>query len=158
MQATKFESEELRRERLIDHAAGVYGHAANYDNVIIVAGYVAFFALWQGVAADVTPQARLLTCAGMGVSLLIYIGWTIAQMLVRQNFEHERADILSIADTSEFHRLWEDNSRRHKIAELRLIRFWPYTFVPTVILGVGSALTLTWNAFAAAFGLPQLGW
>lgn len=45
------------RDRLIQYHHDVYGTASAYDNAVMIAGYVAFFALWSGVYSDIPHGA-----------------------------------------------------------------------------------------------------
>lgn len=152
------EHQKTVRERRIQHAADVYGHASTYDNAIVLAGYAAFFGLWAGVADDVGPLSRLITASLMGLSLLCYIAWHLIQMLTRQRFEAERADTFTYEDDApRFNAAWEDIAARYDRAHLRHMRFWLPLFVPSVFLGFVAGLVLVYDCAAGATGLPRVG-
>lgn len=143
---------ELVRDRAIKYAADVYGHASAYDNAIVIAGYAAFFALWAGVAEDVSRNCRLVTATLMGVSLLLYITWHVMQMLTRQRFEFARAETFAFADDAvRFNAEWEKIEQRQAIAQQQVMRFWLPIFVPTLALGIIGGLTLAYNTLATMF-------
>lgn len=130
----------------------MYGHASAYDNAIIIAGYAAFFALWAGVAEDVSRNCRLVTVALMGVSLLLYITWHVMQMLTRQRFESARANTFAFSDdATRFNAEWERIDQQHSIAQMKVMRFWLPIFVPTLGLGIIGGMTLAYNALATMF-------
>lgn len=153
------ESEDRRlRERFVALSSEAYGQAAAYDNAIIVAGYAAFFALWSGSAGDITRLARVTTLALMGISLLLYITWHMIQMLTRQSFDRERAAAFAFQnDFQKFDELWKDVERRRGIGLQRVLRFWPYIFIPSLVSGFAGAAVLTYSALSVVLGLPQLG-
>ncbi|MCW2390958.1 hypothetical protein [Sphingobium sp. B11D3A] len=152
----KLQHHQAVREKRIQHAADTYGHAAAYDNAVVIAGYAAFFALWAGTNGDLDPFARLLTVALMGISLLCYIIWQVSQMLTRQNFEFQRADVFRYEENArQFNEEWEAVARRHAIAQQKIIRCWPYFFLPSVVFGLAAGGLLVYNALAGAFGWPQ---
>lgn len=151
------EHQKLIRDRLIQHASDTYGYAATYDNAVVIAGYAAFFALWAGAASDIERFARLATVAIMGISLILYICWQFLQMLTRQRFEHKRAGIFDhAADPARFNTEWIENEQAHGIAQMQVMRFWPFFFLPSAVLGLLAGIILAYNALAAAFGWPQL--
>jgi hypothetical protein len=143
------------RDRFIQYHADVYGYAQQYDNTIVLAGYAAFFGLWAGVHNDVTQLARLVTVMLMGTSLIFYIAWHLLQMITRQKYEFRRADLFSFAsDLQRFNKAWEDNQKEAALAQAKIIRLWPFIFVPSVALGFLGGIILTWNAAMAALNIP----
>lgn len=151
------EHQEMVQNKLIKLTSELYGHAAAYDNAIIIAGYAAFFALWSGVSGQLSPFCRLITVALMGTSLMFFIGWQIACMLTRQHFDRQRAKNFSFAnEPKRFNEAWIDTERRAQIAGQRILRFYPFTLTPSVALGFAAGITLAYNALAIAFGWPQL--
>ena len=146
------------RDKLIKLHHDVYSGAAAYDNGVILAGYVAFFALWSGINDDVSSLCRLVTVALMGASLICYIAWHILQMLTRQRFEFKFAEVFNsaVADPQRFNREWNDAAQRQQIAMARLMRFWPFLFVPAVVLGLLGGGVLTYNALAVILTWPEL--
>lgn len=145
------------RDKLIELHSKTYSTAAAYDNAVILAGYVAFFALWGGVQADVSSVCRLVTVGLMGISLTCYIGWQVLQMLTRQWFEWKCAAIFKMAnDPARFNAEWIKAAQDYDIAAARLLRFWPFLFVPALISGFAAATTLSYNALALILEWPQL--
>jgi hypothetical protein len=145
------------RDKLIEIHSKTFSTAAAYDNAVMLGGYVAFFALWGGVQQSVTPMCRLLTAGLMAVSLMCYIAWQILQMLTRQFYEFRCAAILKNAhDPVKFNADWLKAGKDFEITGARLMRFWPFLFVPAVLFGFAGAGTLAYNALAVALGWPQL--
>lgn len=145
------------RDKLIELHTEAFSSAAAYDNAVILAGYVAFFALWAGSAQDVSQLARLVTVSLMGMSLMFYIAWHIMQMLTRQRYEWKLAEAFNFADDPQrFNRMWTETSQKQQIATARLMRFWPWIFVPAVVLGFLAGGILSYNAVAVILHWPQL--
>lgn len=103
--------------------------------VIVLAGYAAFFALWSTMAPAIPTKAMLGTGALMIVSVITFIGWTIAglvltkvtterTMLVYRDGPVDFLDRIRDADAKNF-------SERH-----RLMRWWK----PVVGVAGGTAL------------------
>lgn len=145
------------RDKLIDLHGKTFSTAAAYDNAVMLGGYVAFFALWGGVEQSLPQVCRLLTVGLMSISLMCYIGWNIMQMLTRQFYEFQCASILKNAnDPPRFNAEWVKAGQDFEIKSARLMRFWPFLFVPAVVLGFTAAGLIGYNALAVAFDWPQL--
>ena len=144
--------------RLLRFTEESWGKAAAYDTAITVAGYGAFFALWSGVAKDVTPVTRAVTAALIGVSVLLYVGWHILLMLARH--WHDKALVgVTSSDLAldEMLRNWSEIEQRQRTTLLWIQGyFWRPVFGGAVVTGVAGAFTLIYNCLAAATGLPQL--
>lgn len=145
------------RDKLIRLSAETYSAAANYDNVVIIAGYAAFFTLWAGTSGDLPRVCRLVTVALMGASLLFYISWHMLQMLTRQYHEFKRAAVFKFMNSpAKFNSEWVKAAQAQDVATNKILRFWIWLFVPSVALGFAGGIVLTYNALAAAFGWPVL--
>jgi hypothetical protein len=149
------EHQKVVRDRIITLNSQVFGAAATYDQVIVLAGYAAFFALWSGVAKDVSHTLRLAAVALMGISLMLYIAWTVMQMITRQRYEYERAALFAFAqDAPRFNQAWVETDARAGSAQMKLLRWWPWIFVPSLALGVIAGAVLTYSALAGLFSWP----
>ena len=149
--------EEEIRDRLVKLQSEIFSGATAYDNGVILAGYVAFFALWAGTVKDVSHLCRLLSVALMGGSLLCYVTWHVVQMLTRQRFEWKMSAVFKFAgDPVRFNREWMKTAQEQEIATVRLMRFWPWLFIPALTLGFMAGGVLTYNALAVILGWPQL--
>jgi hypothetical protein len=88
---------------------------------------------------------------------MCYIAWQILQMLTRQFYEFRCAAILKNAhDPVKFNADWLKTGKDFEITGARLMRFWPFLFVPAVLFGFAGAGTLAYNALAVALGWPHL--
>jgi hypothetical protein len=135
-----------RRLKLVDEA---YGKAAAYDTAITVAGYGAYFALWSGVAHDVGAVVRNGSAALMGVSLLLYIGWTMLGMLTRHRYDEEFvASIQRTQPVADAILEWDAVERKKQKAQLGLQRWWAPVYGSSVISGVLGALLLVFGCLA----------
>jgi hypothetical protein len=145
------------QEKLIQLIAETYSHASAYDNVIIVAGFAGFFALWGGTAEDIERFPRLVTVALMAAALLLYVTWHMLQMLTRQRFEHKRSEAFTLVeDSAAFNARVVELDRRQGVAFQKILRLWPFIFVPSLCFGFSAGGLLGYSALAAAFGWPQL--
>jgi hypothetical protein len=151
------EHQRFVREKLIQLLTETYSHASAYDNVIIVAGFAGFFALWGGTAEDIQRFPRLVTVVLMAAALLLYVTWHMLQMLTRQRFEHKRSEAFSLVeDAAAFNARVVDIDREQGVAFQKIYRLWPFIFVPSLFFGFSAGGLLAFSALAAAFGWPQL--
>lgn len=142
-------------ERRLRFAESAWDKASTYDAAITVAGYAAFFALWSQVAGDVSPAARTLIAALLGVSLLLYIGWAILLMLTRHWHDREFAALIGTErQPIEAINAWDSIERRRNRALLRVQRFWWPVFGTSALAGMGGGLLLIYSCLARTFGLP----
>jgi hypothetical protein len=153
---------ELLKERYIEFHSALFSSTSKYDNAVILGGFAAFFALWAGTAGDIPRFARLITVALMGLSLMVYIGVTVGQMLLRQfHVEWKRGDVFEkyASDAVAFNKEWAkiDKSYNEKLG--KLLRPFVMGFWVSLGSGFAAGLLLTYSALAVAFGWPVLvGW
>jgi hypothetical protein len=149
--------EKAVRDKIIDYHQIVVSSTSAYDNTVILAGYAAFFTLWVGVNHDVSSMCRLVTVSLMGLSLILYLGWQISQMIIRQMFEFQKADLFSISgDAEQFNLQWSQLDIAHAHAQAKIVRLWPWVFVPSLVLGLSAAIVLSYNTLAVIMEWPQL--
>lgn len=96
---------------------------------------------------------RTATVALMGVSLLLYIGWTIASMLARHRYDFEFSSAMrSDGDLLREMNDWDAVERKKIKGMISLQRWWPAVFYTSFATGVGGASVLIFGSALAAFG------
>lgn len=137
-----------RSEKALDWAvsvqAALFDKASTYNNVVLTLGYAGFFAIWSMVSAHLEKTENAFIGASLGLSLLLFICWTLLNsFLFTLNIRHYALIAGTEFDT------YEDELEAHKKAEdkvnravLRLQRFWPLVFALTVITGLAPGLVL----------------
>jgi hypothetical protein len=103
------QSEFLEQQRR--HLGETFKHASSYANVIVLAGYAAFFALWTSAQAYLHPQLASLTALLMTVSCSIFVLWTVGGMVLTATSLAGYDEALSDSDPQEAH-------RRHEIKRI----------------------------------------
>lgn len=85
------ESEKQKRlaqekEQIIDVVtkimAAMFDKAATYTNLIIVAGYAAFFTIWSHTKAFMTRKEMISAALCISISCLLFIIWEITKMIL----------------------------------------------------------------------------
>jgi hypothetical protein len=79
------------------------------------------------------------------------------QMITRQSYEFKRAGVFKhMQDPARFNAEWVGATQAQEVAFQRILRLWPWLFIPSLVLGFGGGIVLTYNALAVALGWPQL--
>lgn len=141
-------------DKYVSAQAEVFAKARDYTNVIIVAGYAAFFGIWAGLVHDVPAWVRLAAGGLMAVSLLLFVSWELLVMHRRVASGARLGAVLKdIAYPADFEAAWDEAVAENARRDLRLARFWPLIFYPTCATGlIGGGIL----GFAALAQLAQL--
>jgi hypothetical protein len=112
----------------------------SYTNLIIVAGYAAFFTFWSTLKNDLPGWLYAISGLLIVLSLLIFIAWEVTKMIWSavslRNIERRLTSRPPEADVI-FKFQQEINA-----FERRINRLWIWFLVPTVTLGLASGLCL----------------
>ncbi len=57
--------------------SALYEKATAYTNVVILAGYVAFFSVWNNMKVYLTKSEMLQSASAVTFSLIVFISWEI---------------------------------------------------------------------------------
>lgn len=116
--------------------------ARHYTNIIMVAGYAAFFALWSSVSKDLDSKERLLIAGLLSISLISFVAWEIAKSYVTMM----QSDLISTAiwkstSRSDLAGSVENLERNISLQDQKLQSFWPLSYFTSVSTGLtGGAL------------------
>ena len=77
----RHETHEKRIEETTKLLSALYDRAAAYTNLIIVAGYAGFFAVWGSVKSDLSKSEMLASAFCLSFSLMVFVFWEILVML-----------------------------------------------------------------------------
>ena len=142
-------SRDARLNRLVARHGEVMGKARDYTNIIIVAGYVAFFTLWAGIADDLDVLVRCLTAGLLGLSLVVFVGWEIAGMVIRVIAERPFGEL---DPTDHYPGDFEERWDRAMAVSIRMqrqyITAWPWVLGVSAGPGLAGGALLAGAAFA----------
>jgi len=120
-------------KEIITHS---YTSGVNYINVIIVAGYVLFFAVWKSMKADLSKILMLSSCLCVLVSVLLFIISEIHKMvstaMFYRRFFTKFKDQLPPTFVDDYKKESQEYNRC-------MFHVWLSFFVPTVIFGLLGA-------------------
>lgn len=131
-------------ERAVSAQALLFDKAASYNNVVLTLGYAGFFAIWNIVSNQLKPAENAVIGLSLGISLGIFISWTILisvllTLKVRRYAVIAGTEFNTLSDEIEAHKQAEDKAKR---ASFRLQRFWPFVFFDTVLTSLFPGLLL----------------
>ncbi len=115
------------------------GHATNYTNLIMVAGYAGFFAFWSTLAGKI-PAWLFSTCGLLiTISLTLFIGWELIKMFWSAKHMRRTQSILAQsrrqATVADYEKAFQEfNAQTQKV--------WMLFLIPSVITGVLAAVML----------------
>ena len=157
----EFESDFLeRREKeiqsiLIDFQSTLFDKSQNYNNIVVTLGYAGFFAIWNYVNDLLVEFDKALIALCLGVSLLVFILWTLLQSQIIASYHRRAAAVLDkeYDDRDTLLKEWNAQQSTNKKTFLKLQKVYPIVFFltagPALIAGIilmvllGSQILLT---------------
>ena len=105
-------------------------------------GYVAFFTLIGALGDTISPEVKRGASLMMIGSVVFFIGFEVYKVLETTLMFRRLAGDLQTAKSAEVLEASEIVNRR---VAFRVMRVWPFVFIPTVFLGFGAAGWLAWE-------------
>ncbi len=119
-----------------------YNSAAAYNNVVLGAGYVGYFATWAFMHDRLTPTTELWTALLVILSLLsfilfeVYKSYYVSQQL--------RGLYAIVADPDHFLQRLLDFEKTRQAIDIRMFKIWAWAFWITLITGLcGSGVLIS---------------
>ena len=73
---------EKRIEAVVRIMAALYDKAAAYTNLVVIAGYAAFFAVWANIKGLLPKREMMYAALFMTISLICFVLWETAKMVM----------------------------------------------------------------------------
>jgi hypothetical protein len=121
-----------------------YSRSAAYTNLILVAGYAAFFTIWKTMKPDLNKVLILSSGLLVLVSALLFVVSEVYGMFARTLHFRKLQKKLAQEPSPTF---VQEVQTAEQEFEAKAFRIWLVVFIPTVLLGVSGGLLL-----AGAFG------
>ena len=139
---------ELREQR--DWASQTAAHAqmfdeiARYSNVVLTLGYAGIFAIWTFVKQDISPFWNYVVAYSTGLSLLIFIGWTLYNTAYLMNLKTNlQAVHAEEHDTlAKKHECLDDAKAENDRKKIALLKPYPFVYWTSTVSGIFSGVTL----------------
>jgi ABC-type multidrug transport system fused ATPase/permease subunit len=126
-------------EAIKEIIAHTYGKAQSYANVIIVAGYAAFFTMWASVKSDLPTIPMLISGLLMTISILLFVITEIITMLSTSRYfrtlQEKLAQMPSLDVLKEIKEAEKQNAQSQ-------YHTWAILFYPSLLTGVISGIIL----------------
>lgn len=142
-----YESAAAYQSRLFEASSG-------YNQVVVLAAYAGFFTIWSTVRQDVPHWLLLISGALMAISLILYVAWTIASMVVMQGNMVRLLGEYSKGVDGYLARV-QAVEAQNLAAGKRLMRYWKPTLWSSGLTGMVAGLLIAAGAFQAAVAPRQ---
>ena len=135
------EDHEKKIDALIKIQAAIFDKAAAYTNLVIVAGYVAFYAVWSKSEAYLPDTWFILSALLVTFSALTFICFEVFKSLInREAFKH-LIEVVN-APQGQIDKKLEEQKTREAQLTARVMRAWIVVFPVTLFTGLGGAALL----------------
>jgi hypothetical protein len=115
------------------------GHAS-YTNLVIAAGYAAFFAFWSTLKNELPSWLYAISGLFIILSLIIFIVWELMKMVWSAiAFRRIEARLASHTPDADIMIKWQQELTSF---DRRIGKLWIWFLIPTVVFGLTSALCL----------------
>jgi hypothetical protein len=136
------------QKELLAHA---YSQAQAYTNVVLLAGYAGFFAIWAFLKPDLSKSQIFWSGLLIALSLGTYVLWEVYQSFFRSQslLGLSRA----VQDPANFQRLFIAHKRAEQERVIRFGQAWLVAFTVTVVAGVAAIGILLWAFVSTLWAL-----
>lgn len=135
---------EKMTEALTKIVSATYDKAVAYTNVILVAGYASFFALWSATKPVLSEHLSIAAVLLMMLSVTIFVFFELFKMVQHGCLFSRHQDLLTDRGARDDPRLLQQRLKEFQDAQrqegLRHVRVWIIVLwltVPTALLAVG---------------------
>ena len=120
----------------------VYSNARAYNNLLIFAGYAAFFAMWGFLRNDIPRPASHWALLLILASATVFVLWEVAKMAwLGWQMQRNAKAMLKENPVAQIQALAPSEVREALIFG----KVWVYVIVVTVVTGVAAIGVLAWN-------------
>lgn len=121
-----------RIEDLIKILSALYDKAAAYANLIMAAGYAAFFAVWANMKSFMSPTQMRVSAIAMTVSLVVFVAWELTKM-IRTAFNLRKQLELTKVDQQQFVPKLLEYQKEERAFNVRFLSSWSYVLVAAIV-------------------------
>jgi hypothetical protein len=133
---------EQRIEAIVKIPAGLYEKAVAYTNVIIIAGYAAFFAVWANTKTYLGKRETLWAALLMTVSIIFFVLWETTKMFVTTRGLMKLRNELNNARPETFVARLDELKNAESRLYLKLLPIWYVVLAVCVISGISADVIL----------------
>ncbi|MDI1273750.1 hypothetical protein [Polaromonas sp.] len=125
------------QKELISHA---YGQARAYTNLILVAGYAGFFAIWSFLKPELTKPEIFWSAILVSVSLAAFVFWEVYQGYFQSR--QLLGLVKAVKNPDQFAALIEAHKLAARDQYIVYARVWSVVFFFSVVSGLAGVLVL----------------
>lgn len=143
-------------ERMLANQSHLFDKGQAYINFVVTLGYAGFFAIWNFVRDLMPPWDMKVVAVLLGFSLIVFIAWTLASMIVIGSTTTALGNILRGSYDSRqgmLEAILEQEKRNQRVA-LKLQKFWLPTFLLSALTGFLAGILLLAVMLADVLGTP----
>ena len=123
--------------------AFTFSQAQAYTNLIIVAGYAGFFALWNFVQDDITKTQLFWSGILITISLIVFVLWEVYGMFRRSRSLLEISE--AVNKPNEFEELIRSHKQKESERAISYGRTWIAALSITVLTGFSAIGIMLWS-------------
>jgi hypothetical protein len=145
IQSLTAKNQEAERQQRIDViikvTSALYDKAVAYTNIILLAGYAAFFAIWNTMKTNMSRWEMLLTAFCITFSLVFFVFFEVTKMIVNSKSLTGLTKVLN-APPQDFDKRLAEQQKAEQRMSIRLLKFWVVILALTVLPGLVAAAVL----------------
>lgn len=142
-----------RMDFLKEFTSAAFSKATAYSNVVIVAGYVAYFSIWNFTRPFLTKKWSLLSALFVSLSGICFVGFEIYKMIAHQLYLERLAKSLSSEKLTTAERI-----KAYTVAEsefsMRFMKTWRWSLYPTLAFALIGVSILLCNLIKGLLSSP----
>lgn len=142
------EEQDKRVEVIIKVTSALFDKSSAYFNIIIVAGYVAFFTVWKIMQHLMSKEAMLWSALLISISCLVFIMWQIIVLIIHTLNSKMLAHAFQGPPETLMKRI-EECQQRQSLNNIRLMKYWIWQLLLTVLPGLAGAIIMI-NSFLSS--------
>jgi hypothetical protein len=151
MQAEKDRLKEIESQQktvvdgVIKLNSAIFSEAQRYTNVVLIAGYAAFFSMWSSMKDKLPTQPMLWVALLMTLSGGVFIAFEVYKMIVNQiSYGYLQKFLKKPVGTpvAEFKAALEEYQRDSELLVLKVVGVWRYVLGITLATAIGAWVIL----------------
>ena len=127
-----------KRDWLLKATSTLYDKSASYTNLVMAAGYAAYFAMWSNTVSLISHCLARTSAILMLISLMVFIFWEVAKMVLI-GLNNKNLAKVALAPFNEFDALLQAHQIKEHTLNARLAIAWPLVLIiaiPTAFIAL----------------------
>ncbi len=142
-------------DTLVKVLSSTYDKAVAYTNVVIIAGYVAFFAIWNNTRETQSQLSLIATALLITFSCSVFVIWETYKMIVTAKHMSEFAKLIE-EDKENFSENLQAAVKKEQLLRVSLARTWKLVLFLTITPAAAAVAILVSNLLYKLYLLGSL--